>query len=270
MFMEYGRETGHAEALVSGDSRLGAVDAVSVKNNDLHMLGAALAHEMNQPLTAMYIYLETLVKVVGPNSLGVSPLGDHASDLATKALKEAQRAIAIMRKMRHSTVTSNLERNPVDLKSVVIDTIEALRSQFLEKIDVQTHFEQDMPLILGDAVQVRQVIVNLLRNASDALGGHDDPQICVLVSTSDGFADIVVSDNGNGVSEQLAGRLFNAFATTKQHGIGLGLAISRMIAQNHGGDLELVNPGDHRGARFKFRLPAKTIRNESDLRMRGN
>jgi two-component system, LuxR family, sensor kinase FixL len=224
-------------------------------------MGAALAHELNQPLTALMIYIQSLIRVVDADSLG-----EQAKVLAEKALREAERATEIVRRMRRFTTRGEPERQPLDLNGLAMETIEAVEPQFLGGIDVVQVFDPAVPILHCDPVQIRQVLTNLLRNASESLNEREDPRITVTTRMRNNAAELVVADNGNGISDALAGRLFKAFATTKPQGIGLGLAISRMIAQNHGGELELERPGDGQGASFCFRLPVRTKHRVTGIR----
>jgi two-component system sensor kinase FixL len=112
-----------------------------------------------------------------------------------------------------------------------------------------------LPEIEVDPIQVQQVFVNLLRNAFDAVQTHDQPAITVETSCDNGWAKVAVGDNGEGIAAEAMDDLFRAFASGKRSGMGLGLAISRSIAQSHGGDLTVDPGGNGRGARFEMSLP---------------
>lgn len=224
-------------------------------------MGAALAHELNQPLTALMIYLESLGRVVSADALG-----ERAVSLAGKALREAERATEIVRRMRRYTTRGEPERQALDINDLISEIIESLEPHLLGNIEIVRVFDHSLPILHCDPVQIRQVLTNLLRNASESLSDRKDPRITVTTRMRNSAAELVVTDNGNGISDALAGHLFKAFATTKPQGIGLGLAISRMIAQNHGGELELERPGDGQGASFCFRLPVRTKHRVTGLR----
>jgi two-component system sensor kinase FixL len=108
-------------------------------------------------------------------------------------------------------------------------------------------------------VQVQQILVNLLRNAFEAVRGSTDPQVVVRAAYSSESVTISIEDSGPGIPQEVHERLFKAFSTSKRTGMGLGLSISRSIAQNHGGDLSVDPGGDGKGATFKLTLPRGTM-----------
>lgn len=212
-------------------------------------MGAALAHELNQPLAALTLYLQSLRKQVARS--GGEP---EVAELADKASREAERAVDIVRRMRRLSLRIEPERGPVDLNALAEECIEMALTGPGLRIELKRRFQTDLPPVSADAVQVRQVMVNLLRNAAEATERRTHPQIAVATEARQGFAVFTVADNGPGISDKMADRLFRAYETTKPDGLGLGLAISRMIAQNHRGDL-VVEPGEIGGACFGLRLP---------------
>jgi two-component system, LuxR family, sensor kinase FixL len=214
-------------------------------------MGAALAHELNQPLAALTIYLQSLQRLVRNTS------DEMTLELIDKALREAGRAGDIVKRMRRFTSRSEPERHVADLNAIADESIDVvLAAESMKHVHVMRNFQPDMPTVLCDAVQIRQVMVNLLANAVEA--GGDDSTLVVDVTTfvKDGYAHFTVTDNGPGVDPRFAARLFKAFETSKPQGLGLGLAISRMIAQNHGGDLAFES-GNPKGAKFGLRMPVK-------------
>ncbi len=216
-------------------------------------MGAALAHELNQPLAALTIYLQSLRRQCGrsPETAAI------IVEMVEKSLREAERAGEIVRRMRRFSARSEPDRKPIDMNSMAEESLELALAGTSKAIQVERDFEVCSPLVMCDPVQIRQIMVNLLKNAVEATNRKSLPRIFVTTSLSDGFAHFRVSDNGPGITPAMAGRLFKAFETTKPQGMGLGLAISRMIAQNHHGDLVLETGGSGSGACFGLKLPTR-------------
>ncbi len=214
-------------------------------------MGSALAHELNQPLAALTIYLHSLQRLC----LKTADKPPMLQEMVDKSLQEALRAGEIVRRMRRFSTRSEPDRQPFDINTLAEESIDLAMVGAPRKIVIERSFEEKLPLMSGDPVQIRQVMVNLLRNAIDASGGKNLPRISISISASDGFNHFRVSDNGPGVSPVMVDRLFKAFETSKPKGMGLGLAISRTIAQNHNGDLALEPRGSGGGACFCLKLP---------------
>jgi two-component system, LuxR family, sensor kinase FixL len=243
-----GLVAGHGEA----DKRLlAAFEETRVAGVDA--MGAALAHELNQPLAALMLYLQSLQRACARDA-SVAPL---LIELVGKGLREAERAGEIVRRMRRFSARGEPERLLSDMNALANDSIELGMLGAPKKTQLKRQLDTALPVVACDAVQIRQVMVNLIKNAVEATSRRPKPQITVATEIRDGFAQLSVADNGPGVDPRIQDRLFRAFQTSKPQGMGLGLAISRMIAQNHGGDLVLV-PGEiGGGACFGLRLPLK-------------
>ena len=147
---------------------------------------------------------------------------------------------------------------PVDLNDAVQEVIAlSLRELQRNRVIVRTEFAADLPAVMGDRVQLQQVVLNLFLNASDAMSGLDDrPRMLTIRTKSDpeGRARVTVQDTGVGFDPQHAERLFDAFYTTKSGGMGIGLSVSRSIVQNHQGRLWAV-ANDGPGVTFSFSIP---------------
>jgi two-component system, LuxR family, sensor kinase FixL len=211
-------------------------------------IGATLSHELNQPLTALLLYLQSLQR------LGGSP---ETGELVKKAVREAERASDIVRRMRRLSLKAEPDRQPVSMNDLCREVIDLALVSAPRKPRIDFSLAPDLPLIAGDPVQLRQIIVNLLRNAAEAAGKTPRPAIFLSTAVHDGMVQLTVADNGPGVDPVIAGRLFKAFETNKPNGQGLGLAISRMIAQNHLGDVLMKSAPGEKGAVFALRLPLK-------------
>jgi two-component system sensor kinase FixL len=218
-------------------------------------MAAAMAHELNQPLSAIATYTAACQRFLSQ--------GDQAREDVVRALGEistqAHRAGQIIQRMRDFTRSRESRRKPCSLADLV-EEIRPLAELDAKANDVQLTIEVDcdLPRVNADGVQIQQVILNLLRNGTDAMAGV--PSVVRLLGLhaypdADGFVRVDISDHGHGVSEEARRRLFIPFFTTKPTGMGMGLAISRSIVTAHGGKLDCVNNPEG-GATFYFTLPA--------------
>jgi two-component system, LuxR family, sensor kinase FixL len=237
----------------SADRRLfEVVDQTRVAGMDA--MGAALSHELNQPLTALMIYLQSLQRQAKTaDSVQLTPL----LEIAEKAVREAERAIEIVRRMRRLSLRAEPDRQPIDINGLAEETLEMAILGMGQEPRIDRRMAANLPVVMGDPVQIRQIMVNLLRNAAEATSKVSMPRILVSTEAQGNMMYFSVSDNGPGIDPKIEGRLFRAFETSKPNGQGLGLAISRMIAQNHGGDLVMKPKVGSRGALFSLRLPLR-------------
>ncbi len=225
-------------------------------------MGAALAHELNQPLTALMLYLQAVTRTV--NKQGASaPLSDQVGGILDKAVREAERAGNIIQRMRHFIEKRDPQRRLVDLLPLIEDAVELTLLGSKRGFRVVREIYPDLPKVMVDAVQIQQIVVNLVRNALEAVKDQEGPEVHLIARpVSDGVV-VAVQDNGPGISKEAIPSLFRAFSTSKRRGLGLGLAISRTIAQNHGGDLTVDPGGNGRGACFTLHLPLPTETTDS-------
>lgn len=217
-------------------------------------MGAALAHELNQPLTAVMLYLQAIKRAsdMNPDEAMLSPSGRAIFD---KALREAERAGHIIQRMRRFVEKREPKRRSLDLNPLVDDAIELTLLGSLPGTRIARSLAPDLPQIAVDPVQIQQVVVNLLRNAIDAAQISQAPEVGVVSLLNGDTVELSVADNGPGIAPDLVPNLFKAFSSSKGEGLGLGLAISRTIAQTHGGDLTVDPGGGGRGACFTLHLP---------------
>ncbi|WP_425106694.1 sensor histidine kinase [Ancylobacter sp.] len=221
-------------------------------------MGAAIAHELNQPLTALMLYLQAIRRA---HSRGVD-IVTVVGDILDKAANEAERAGHIIQRMRQFVEKRDPERHARALDPLIDEAIDLTLLGQRHRIRIEREPGQNLPPVSVDPVQVQQIVVNLVRNAIEAAAGAPDPAIRIRTLASDGSVRLEVQDNGPGIAPEALPKLFEAFASSKRRGMGLGLAISRTIAQNHGGDL-LVDPGGNgRGACFTLVLPAAPVPDE--------
>lgn len=218
-------------------------------------MAAGLAHEINQPLSAIANYAQACQRFVR------SPTRDDADVL--EALEQisvqALRAGEVIRRLRNFVKNREVKREPVDCHRL-LDDLRTLAETDARLNNVRLRIEatQGLPTVYADPIQLQQVVLNLVRNAIDAMSDAPDANREVVLSTRqlpDGEIEIVVADHGSGLAPEAADHLFNPFFTTKSGGTGLGLAISRSIVRAHGGRL-WHTPNEGTGARFHFTLPA--------------
>jgi two-component system sensor kinase FixL len=218
-------------------------------------MGGAIAHELNQPLTALSLYLRTLERVVARPREDAAAQSHDLSEITRKALGEAQRAADILRRMRSVIEQRAPVREWIDLNRAVEESIDLTMVGRDTQVSVLRRYATSLPLVHADRVQIQQVVVNLVRNAFEALRDTADPEVVVATSVSGGNACVHVSDNGPGLPSAKLTDLFKPFESSKADGLGLGLAISRAIAQNHGGNLALDPEGSRIGAAFTLTIP---------------
>lgn len=218
-------------------------------------MGSAVAHELNQPLTAVMLYLQAVTRRISSLN-GEGPKDPMLLETIEKAKKEAERAGNIIQRMRHFVEKREPDRRSVQLGPLIEDTIELTRvGTNSEGIEILVNVPRDLPYIEADPVQIQQIMVNLLRNAFEAVRGSNRPRVEVSGSATKTHVTLQIEDSGPGIPEEVSARLFKAFSTSKRTGMGLGLSISRSIAQNHGGDLTVDPGGNGSGARFMLSVP---------------
>lgn len=220
-------------------------------------MAAALAHEVDQPLTAILSNAQAAQRFLAQNPPAVSDL----RELLGEVVSDSTRAHAIIRKMRQSARCEPPELCPVDVGSLVREVIRLLRRETETcGAAVGARIDDGLPQVHGDAVQLQQVLVNLLLNALDAV--HDcrteDRRVCIVVTASEdrGKVRVAIRDHGPGVDADRLVTLFKPFMTSKPQGLGLGLSISRTIVMAHGGQLWAERNAE-RGLTFHIELPAE-------------
>jgi signal transduction histidine kinase len=220
----------------------------------LNTLTASIAHEINQPLSGILTNAETCLMMLDANPPNV----DGARETATRTIRDGNRASAVVTRLRALFSKREFTLEPLDLNEATREVV-ALSASDLQRnrVAVQSELAEDLPTVIGDRIQLQQVILNLLRNASDAMTDvHDRPRQ-VLVRTERDDVDrvrVTVRDAGTGFALQSPERLFEAFYTTKSNGMGIGLSVSRSIVERHHGRL-WAEPNDGPGATFAFSIP---------------
>jgi len=221
-------------------------------------LTASIAHEVNQPLTAVINNANACIDLL-PNG---APQLEEVREALTEIIEDADRASAVILRLRQMAKNAPAERSLLDLRHVVTDVLALARYESaLRRITIRTDLPNDLPAVSGDRVQLQQVLLNLVMNGMDAMNTVEDSRRVLMISgrgeNRDGMTAVFLSvqDAGIGFKPEEMDRLFEAFYTTKPNGMGMGLAISRSIIEAHGGRLWAeLNHGP--GATFLFSLPA--------------
>jgi len=216
-------------------------------------ISASLAHEMNQPLTAMVSNATAGQRFIDSGHVVLSELRELLSDISA----DGRRASDVVRGIRRMVKKSETVRQRINLNDLVRDVVQIVHSDsLLRSCEVKTSLESDLPTIEADPVQLRQVLLNLVINGFDAM--HDTPmgdRITEVTAARQGDAiRVSVRDYGGGIAEETRQRLFEPFFTTKAEGLGMGLAIVRSIVESHGGKIGAENV-EGGGARFHFTVP---------------
>jgi C4-dicarboxylate-specific signal transduction histidine kinase len=214
-----------------------------------------MAHEVNQPIAAAVTDANTCMRWLKRDH----PDLEEARAAAMRVVKDATRASEIISRIRLLFNKGTPKRELVHVNEVIEEMIVLLRSEAIRyNISVRTELGADLPEIMGDRVQLQQVLLNLMVNGIDAMKDVDGARELAIQSRREGEQLLVsVSDTGVGLPLQQVNQIFNAFVTTKSHGTGMGLPISRSIVESHGGRLWAAANSPH-GARFHFTLSANT------------
>src|SRR5229473_3823656 len=239
------------EALRQAQADLAHVSRVTTMGE----LTASLAHEVNQPIAAASTNANTCLRWLTRDHPDV----EEARAAASRIVKDATRAAGIISRVRLLFKKSAPQRELVDVNEAIREMIVLLRSETTRyDILVGTDLAADLPRIMGDRVQLQQVLMNLIVNSIDAMKEVDEARELAVKSQRTEKEEVLVSvsDTGVGLPRQQADQIFNAFFTTKPNGTGMGLRISRSIVESHGGRLWAAD-NSQRGASFCFTLPTK-------------
>ncbi|MGE5304498.1 MAG: sensor histidine kinase [Alphaproteobacteria bacterium] len=217
-------------------------------------LAASLAHELNQPLTAILSNAQAALRFMAANSPDLGEIREILKEI----VQDNSRASEIIRRIRALVKKEDLEFVPVDVASIVADVMLLVHSDaVLQNVQISFEASSDLPPVRGDRVQLQQVILNLLLNAFDALKGcpAQDRRVFLRVEREDRHTvKVMVRDRGAGLNRGNFTKLFQPFFTTKRDGLGMGLSICRSIVQAHGGRMWAENDLGY-GATFCFTVP---------------
>ena len=222
--------------------------------NELGEMASTLAHELNQPLSAIANYTQGCLRLLADAE---DPVGARIRSALDETAKQSLRAGQIIRHLREFVMRGETERVAEDVRKIVEEAA-ALALVGSRERGVKTIFDfaRGADLVRVDRVQVQQVLINLMRNAMEAMRDSARRELAVRVAPNDqGEITIEVADTGPGIADDIAAQLFQPFITTKPGGMGIGLSISRRIVESHGGRI-FVERNAEGGATFRFTLPA--------------
>jgi two-component system sensor kinase FixL len=218
-------------------------------------MASALAHELNQPLSAIANYMKGSVRLLGAEN----PDREKIKSALSNAGEQALRAGQISRRLRDFVAKGEAERRIENLPKLLEEAGALAMIGAKEKgVRLKYHMSREVELVLADKVQIQQVALNLMRNAIDAM--EDSPRRELIVTTAgaeDGMVEVTVADTGSGIAPEVEASLFQPFMTTKPQGMGVGLSISRTIVEAHGGRI-WVTPNPRGGTVFRFTLRGVT------------
>ncbi len=248
------RDVTHRRHTEEALAKLRAELARAARVTSLGLLTAAIAHEVNQPLAGIVANASTCRRMLAVDPPDV----EGARETARRTIRDAERASEVVKRLRALFCKKGATCESLDLNEAAREVV-ALSLGELErnKVTVRTELAGGLPPVQGDRVQLQQVILNLLLNASDAMSGVDDRPRQLVIRTErdeENRVRLCVRDTGVGFEPQGMDRLFDAFYTTKSSGMGIGLSVSRFIIESHKGHL-WATPNDGPGATFSFSIP---------------
>ena len=216
-------------------------------------MAASIAHEVNQPLSAIVLNGNACLGWLS----GEHPDLGEAREAVERIVRDALRAGEVIARIRALTRKDPTHKECLDLNETIEQVLVLARGE-LQKNRVVLHMElaRDLPSVLGDRIELQQLLLNLLINAIEAMSTISDRPRALVVSTADGAGEVLVSvrDAGVGLAADVSDHIFDAFYTTKASGMGMGLSICRSIAENHGGSL-FAEANDGHGMTFRFTVP---------------
>jgi signal transduction histidine kinase len=219
-------------------------------------MASSLAHELNQPLTAIANYtMGASARIRAAQSRGEVLSPDELMEMLSKTAQQAERAGKVIRRIRGFVKRSDPIRKLVDPSAILT---EALGLAEIDArglgVEIQQHVSQDLPQIYVDPILIEQVLINLLKNGVESMRDTDERLLEVIVEQTGNMIVFVVADRGSGVADEIRERLFDSFYTTKTEGMGMGLNICRSIIEGHRGRLWFEDRPDG-GSRFCFSIP---------------
>jgi two-component system sensor kinase FixL len=218
-------------------------------------MAAGLAHELSQPLTAITAYARGCLRLLA----GPMPEAAMLREGMAEVVQQAERAGDVLDHLREFVSGGEYRRSLTEVKPLIDAAISLTRIEATQReVEIASRIDPNLPAVLADRIQIEQVLMNLLRNAMDAMNAANSPQRSIIVEAnqkSNHAVEISIIDSGPGVAAEVVDTIFEPFVTTKPLGMGMGLSISRSIVESHGGTLRMVR-SVRSGAMFMFDLPA--------------
>ena len=231
----------------------------------LGTMTASIAHELNQPLSGIVTNASTCMRMLAAQPPNV----DGAQETARRTIRDGNRASEVLTRLRALFTSRDAANESVNLNEATVEVITLSLSDLQRnKVILQQELADDLPPVMGDRIQLQQVILNLLRNGSDAMETVVDRQRQLLIRTEadNNFVRVSVRDSGVGFDPSVTDRLFESFFTTKHDGMGIGLSVSRSIIEAHHGKLWAAR-NDGPGATFAFSIPCEDTLTGADSRL---
>ena len=229
-------------------------------------LTGSLVHELTQPLTAMLSNAQAAQRLIAQDPPRIKDVREILADIVSAD----RRASEVIQRLRAMLTKGQTQLAPLVLNEVVTEILGLLRGDLVAReVQVTTRLSAGLPLVLGDRIQLQQVLLNLVINACDAMSGNAPAERRLTIVTRESAnsqVELSIVDYGTGIQESTIDRVFEPFFTSKEHGLGLGLSICRSIVLAHRGRLSAAN-NDHRGATFLLTLPALS---PGDLKLRAS
>lgn len=242
------------ELALQHQSNLAHVDRL----NTLGEMASGIAHELNQPLSAISAFCQSGLRIL--EAIGEKP--DKLVYVLEESSLQAKRAGKIIHRMRQFAAKGEVQHKAMDLNQILENATGFIRSELDKQgITLQLELARDLPSVMADSIQIEQVILNLLHNAIEAMNETGNGKRNLVVSSRQADEDqleVQVRDTGPGLDPSMVDKLFDTFFSTKENGMGLGLAISRSIIEAHGGQL-WADSETGRGATFYFSLPVSGL-----------
>jgi len=217
-------------------------------------MASGMAHELTQPLTAISTYADACIRLTESSAFDKEQLSDTLEIISL----QAKRAGAIIKQLRNFIRKDMPDRIPTNINDIIHEVLVLIKPSLNEhSIILQLELEDDIPIVLTQHIQIDQVILNLVKNAIEAMSTNSSSTNILQIKTEmtdNENVKVSISDSGNGVDETILKRLFTPFATSKNSGMGLGLSISEGIINEHGGKLKLKT-SSYQGSVFQFTLP---------------
>ncbi len=217
-------------------------------------MATGVAHEVNQPLTAITTYSDVCRRLIRQDP----PDTENLEKCFEKISEQAARAAQVIQSIRDFAKKGEVRRTATNINDLILEVIQLIEIDTREhRFRIEVDLENDLPLSTVNAIQIQQVIINLILNGLDSMEEHCSDDEYLMIKTkrcNDGYIELIITDQGKGISAELGNQLFEPLVTTKDSGMGMGLSICRSIINSHGGKLGYKHNTD-KGVSFYCRLP---------------